>query len=136
MKLIVVNNKDNLKKLIKEYINFERRAGRREFFFYMLLLFGLVYIGKIFQNDPIVSNIFDFFIFCMLLPDLAVTSRRLHDLNFSGWWQLLFIFCGWSKILVWNIYLWIPHAQILLIPLLLIKGTSGTNKYGEEPSYD
>ena len=27
-----------------------------------------------------------------LLPFLAVGARRLHDINRSGWWQLLFLF--------------------------------------------
>ena len=38
------------------------------------------------------------------LPSIAVGSRRLHDTNRSGWWQLLY-FTGIGSLLIlyWNI---------------------------------
>lgn len=47
-----------------------------------------------------------------------VTHRRLHDLNASGWWQLV---------------TFIPFGQILMIGFIFFKGTPTTNKYGEPP---
>lgn len=47
----------------------------------------------------------------ILIPYIAVAVRRLHDSNHCGWW----ILCP-----LYNIY------------LLIIKGDSGSNKYGEE----
>ena len=49
-----------------------------------------------------------------------VTHRRLHDLNASGWWQLI---------------TFIPFGQILMIGFIFFKGTPGPNKYGEPPEY-
>jgi len=49
-----------------------------------------------------------------------VTHRRLHDLNASGWWQLI---------------TFIPFGQILMIGFIFFKGTKGTNRYGESPKY-
>ena len=47
-----------------------------------------------------------------VIPGLAVAVRRMHDIDFSGWWCLL------------------PP----LIPVLaLIRGRSGANRYGAEP---
>ena len=53
--------------------------------------------------------------FIVLLPSLAVGSRRLHDTGRSGWWQLLYLTgIGSLVILYWNIQ----------------KGTEETNKFG------
>ena len=49
-----------------------------------------------------------------------VTHRRLHDLNASGWWQLM---------------TFIPLGQILMIGFIFFKGTPGPNRYGSPPEY-
>lgn len=38
-----------------------------------------------------------------LLPSLAVTARRLHDIGRSGWWQLVALIplVGWLILLYW-----------------------------------
>jgi uncharacterized membrane protein YhaH (DUF805 family) len=38
-----------------------------------------------------------------LLPYIAVTARRLHDTNRSGWWQLIGLIpvIGWIIMIVW-----------------------------------
>jgi len=51
----------------------------------------------------------------LLLPSLAVSARRLHDLGKTGWWMLLGI---------------IPLANFLLIYWNCQVGTDGSNKYG------
>jgi len=48
------------------------------------------------------------------LPSLSISVRRLHDINISGWWGLLFI---------------TPLGLLLLIPLIR-KGDEKVNKYG------
>lgn len=68
--------------------------------------------------------IFLFVIVVLLILSIAqmffVTHRRLHDLNASGWWQLI---------------TFIPFGQILMIGFIFFKGTPGPNKYGEPPEY-
>lgn len=49
-----------------------------------------------------------------------VTHRRLHDLNASGWWQLI---------------TFIPLGQLMMIGFIFFKGTEGPNKYGPPPEY-
>ena len=60
-------------------------------------------------------------IFCLatLMPSLALVARRLHDINRSGWWQLLWfaILIGWIILMVWTIK----------------QGVKGPNKYGPDP---
>lgn len=58
---------------------------------------------------------------------LAVTIRRFHDLNLSGWLYVLFAVLGF-----------VPFVNILsslgLLVMMCIKGTDGTNKYGADPT--
>ena len=44
----------------------------------------------------------------MFLPGLAVGARRLHDINKSGWWQLLWL--GFFLIIP-MIYIIVLHAR-------------------------
>jgi uncharacterized membrane protein YhaH (DUF805 family) len=56
-------------------------------------------------------------IFLMFAASLTV--QRLHDVNAGGWWALLLL---------------VPAANILLIlAVLFIPGTAGSNRYGAQP---
>lgn len=52
------------------------------------------------------------------LPSLAVSVRRLHDSNKSGWWLLLNL---------------IPAGSLVLFIFYLLDGTSGPNRHGADP---
>lgn len=54
-------------------------------------------------------------ILLLFLPGLAVTVRRLHDVDMSGWWVLL----GF-----------IPLFGLYLLVLLCDRGTKGPNRFG------
>jgi uncharacterized membrane protein YhaH (DUF805 family) len=68
------------------------------------------------------------------IPSLAVTVRRLHDRNMSGWYLLGFIVAVF-------ILSMIPLIGVLLallleigyIVVLALPGTPGPNKYGPDP---
>ena len=81
---------------IKSCLGFGGRATRAEFWWWML---GVVTVSSIlsildgilfgFEDDiQIFSSLFGLVV---LLPGLAVTARRLHDIGRSGWWQLVWI---------------------------------------------
>ena len=53
---------------------------------------------------------------------MAVTARRLHDSNKSGWVQLLYLI----PILGW----------LLMILFMVTEGNYGRNQYGEDPLKD
>ncbi|MBQ2682832.1 MAG: DUF805 domain-containing protein [Thermoguttaceae bacterium] len=61
--------------------------------------------------------------FAAALPNICVTIRRLHDLNLSGWWLLLFPVFAQNPILG-------PLPQFLL---LIIPGTPSDNRFGPDP---
>ena len=56
------------------------------------------------------------FALAVFLPSIAVTARRLHDIDKSGWWMLLLFvpLVGWIIVLVW----------------MCTKGTLGPNRFG------
>ena len=54
-----------------------------------------------------------------ILPGLAVTIRRLHDINKSGWLILISL---------------IPFiGSLLLLIILISEGTKGKNRFGKNP---
>lgn len=98
---------DWFNRCIKNYLTVEGRAGRKEFWYFLLIfltvlvistvvLFYVVYnIGS--SSHPVLSIlvwVIYLFIFCWLLftfiPLISVSIRRLHDINLSGWWLLLY----------------------------------------------
>mgnify|MGYP001399268179 CR=1 FL=1 len=75
----------------KKYASFKGRASRSEFwYFYLFILLVYAIILTLAATvDPLFFSFFALFIFAVILPSYAVTARRLHDTNHSGWLQLL-----------------------------------------------
>jgi uncharacterized membrane protein YhaH (DUF805 family) len=102
------------------YANFTGRASRAAFWWWFL--FGvLVGIGAnildaIFGSYPVFSGIAGL---ALLLPDLAIGVRRLHDTGRTGWWLLIAL---------------IPLIGfIVLLIFYLEQGNEGENEYGPPP---
>jgi len=79
---------------LKKYFDFSGRASRKEFWFFTLFIYGAVFLigivsGLLNLDDSALENIISIFELVFLLPYLAVGARRLHDINRSGWWQLI-----------------------------------------------
>ena len=81
----------------KKYFVFEGRASRSEFWYFLLFQITGSIISIFFH--PAVNAIFEF---GTLVPMLAVGCRRLHDINKSGWWQLILITgIGLILLIIW-----------------------------------
>lgn len=113
-------------KVIKNYAVFNGRARRMEYWMFVLFniiisLILAIFGQSLFKNGNIaepqlLNNIYSLII---LLPTIAVSVRRLHDLDKSGWWFLLFL---------------IPIiGTILMVFFFVQQGTSGRNRFGEDP---
>lgn len=89
---------ESVKTCVRKYADFSGRATRAEFWWWVLatMLVGFaigtvdgainaLLAGGIGYGFSPLSSIFGL---AVLLPDLAVTCRRLHDIGKSGWWQL------------------------------------------------
>ena len=109
---------------LKRYAEFGGRSRRKEYWMYTLFTFlvgiATTAIDALFgyslgDNGPVNGIV----ALAMLCPGLAVSVRRLHDIDKSGWWLLLVLLpiIGWIVLIVWA----------------CTDGTRGTNQYGVDP---
>jgi len=112
--------------VIKKYAVFEGRARRKEFWFFVLF-YLIIYIVLSWIDGIMgisigivgIGLLSGLFALAMIIPEIAVTIRRLHDTDRSGWWWLIAL---------------IPIiGTIWLIVLMVFDGTSGDNQYGPDP---
>jgi len=68
----------------RKYADFSGRASRSEYWWFMLFYF--LASAACSMLGQIAAGLFSL---AMLLPMLSAASRRLHDTNRSGWWQLI-----------------------------------------------
>ncbi|WP_428738609.1 DUF805 domain-containing protein [Sulfurimonas sp.] len=114
-----------------KYADFTGRARRKEYWmfylYYALVIFALAFMAGFFSEiNQLISNIFAgvivLFILGSMIPFWAITARRLHDINMSGWWQLLYL---------------IPYLGGLIVFIfMLLPGNQGSNRFGDDPLID
>ena len=79
---------DAVRTCFAKFADFTGRAPRSEFWWFALfaLIGGLItgLLDSMF-GLPVFNALFSL---ALLLPNLSVTARRLHDRNMSGWWML------------------------------------------------
>ena len=130
----------------RRYAEFAGRSCRREYWMFALLS-GVVYAlaailmfaGGLFglaQNSANFSSLTPLFylglaiaiIFFLaaLVPSIAVTVRRLHDRNLSGWWYLGVIVLGQIPYLGFLI-------NIAFLVFMVMPGDNGPNRFGADP---
>lgn len=102
---------------LKNYVNFEGRAGRKEFWYAFLFSFVVSFILGLFGRvGGILSGIWSL---AILLPTLSVGCRRLHDINKQG----LFLLLGLIPVV----------GIIILIVWWAQEGQKTENQYGPVP---
>ena len=81
-----------------KYADFNGRASRPEFWWFYL--FNIICWIVAFAISPVIEIVV---IAGLFLPYIAVTARRLHDINKSGWLQLIGIIplVGWIVMIIW-----------------------------------
>ena len=128
----------------KKYFQFSGRAGRKEYISFGIIAFiirvslsAVILLLKYIEPSSLITIIFILlniaFVFLYIIPYISLSVRRFHDINLSGLWYMAFaIFLILLKIFYGSpSYLLAEFA--LDIVLMLIKGTNGPNKYGEQP---
>lgn len=90
---------ESIKTCFSNYAEFSGRATRSEYWWFELFLV-LVIVGAAMLGETL-SNLVSL---AVLLPSLAVGARRLHDIDKSGWWQLLYLVpvVGWLIVIYWS----------------------------------
>ena len=73
--------------VLKKWKDFDGRARRREYWMFVLFMAIFAIVASII--DAILGTICVFvgiYYLAMLLPMIAVSIRRMHDIGKSGWW--------------------------------------------------
>lgn len=116
-------------KVLYNYADFSGRARRKEFWyftlFHFIIIITLVFLGayndfnRLYEAFDTTSAILILYALATLIPNLAVTVRRLHDTGKSGLWYLIsFIpYIGW----------------FILLILVCFDSERGVNKWGPNP---
>jgi uncharacterized membrane protein YhaH (DUF805 family) len=112
--------------VLKKYATFSGRAQRAEYWyfvlFYLVGYFALIMLDSalgLWSKEAEAGVLSSIFALGVLLPFIAVATRRLHDIGKSGWWQLI----GFIPLL----------GGIVLIVFFARKGDAGSNEYGPSP---
>jgi uncharacterized membrane protein YhaH (DUF805 family) len=165
---------------LKRYAEFSGRSRRMEFWMWMLFQFIIIFAfaiimvglvgsaamsGDMSQAMAMGGIVLVLYLLLVLLglaffiPNLAVTIRRLHDTDRSGWWVMLY----WGPYLLFFIagsvigagaasggqptegaamaggalgmvagLAWLVGCIVLLV-FMFLEGTPGPNRYGADP---
>ena len=113
-------------KVLKNYVGFSGRARRKEY--WMFTLFSVIFavVAMILDNVLGLASkeigygpIYGLYALAVLLPSLAVSVRRLHDTDRSGWWLLIAL---------------IPFlGGIVLLVFMVLEGNHSDNRFGPDP---
>ena len=111
----------SIKTCLTKFATFDGRASRSEYWWFQLFYVIVVIVAVILDGVLVGGNVETAGALeivsqlILILPSLAVTARRLHDVDRSGWWMLVGItIVGLIPLIIW----------------FLAPGTSKKNKYG------
>ena len=111
---------------LARYVQFNGRARRAEFWQFCLLYFIVAFAGAAIglfleftmDGGPASFTLVSLIWLLFIPPVIAVTVRRLHDCDRSGWWILLSF---------------VPFGVFALIALFYVReGTRGPNRFGPD----
>jgi uncharacterized membrane protein YhaH (DUF805 family) len=100
--------------VLKKYADFNGRARRKEYWMFILVSIIINVVLAIFSMDT-VSMIFSL---ALLVPNISVGARRLHDTGRSGWWQLIYF---------------VPLIGMVVMIVFLVQDSHDDNDYGVNP---
>ena len=100
-----MNFGESISTCLKKYFIFDGRASKSEFwYFFLVYTVGSFVLGEIATSimSPALLIVSGLITFGTIIPFAAVGCRRLHDINKSGWWQLIPIY---------NLILWAQDSS-------------------------
>ena len=124
-----MNMQTAVKTVLGKYATFSGRATRSEYWWWSLALF-IFFVVLAVIDGALIAPMLGFESFessagqplsllaslAIIIPCIAVTIRRLHDTDRSGWW----LFVGLIPIV----------GSLILLFFYIQKGTEGENQFG------
>ena len=119
-----MNFQQAVQSVFSNYAKFRGRAARSEFWWFQLFIvlggivaavLDLLANSNVLGGEPLAT----LFYLATIIPGLAVSVRRLHDTDSSGWWLLL----GLIPLI----------GMIVLIVWWCLEGSKGYNRFGADP---
>ena len=80
---------DAIKSGFNNYVNFQGRARRSEYWFWFLFTFLLSIVASIIDGIFGIYLVAGLALLATILPSIAVGVRRLHDTGRSGFWLFI-----------------------------------------------
>ncbi len=99
--------------VLRNYANFHGRARRKEYWYFVLFHLIFIILSSLIADAMNSQLVYAIYILALFIPTMAVSVRRMHDINKSGWFIL------------------IPIYNLILY---CTPGTRGENKYGPDPT--
>jgi len=106
--------------VLKKYAVLNGRARREEYWYFVLfnIIINIV-LGGIDSVTNGIGLLAGLYTLAVLIPSIAVSVRRLHDTDRSGWWLLIGL---------------IPVIGCIVILIFMVQdGKPGENQYGSNP---
>lgn len=100
---------DAVKTCLTKYTDFSGRATRSEYWWFVLFFTIVLTVGAVVDEFGTLVVLV-----ALLLPLLSVSTRRLHDTDHSGWFQLLNL---------------VPLGNFYVLYLNVKAGTGGANRF-------
>ena len=147
---------DWAKRPLQKYADFNGRAPRAEYWWYTLAIIvvaivisiieSILGLGQTVGTYGLLSLLF---MVALIVPGLAVTVRRLHDTNRSGWWVLVAVIpyailgfmaggaaasgdmTGLATAGLFGIVALV--GAIVLLVFMVLPGNKGDNRFGPDP---
>ena len=112
--------------VLKKYAVFGGRARRREYWYFalfnILISIALAIIDGVtgtLSAEAGIGLLGAFYALAVLIPGIAVSVRRLHDTNRSGWWLLIVL---------------VPLIGAIVLLVFMVQDSQpGENQYGPNP---
>ena len=113
-------------KVLKNYAVFSGRARRKEY--WMFVLFNVIFavaltiidlVTGLYSKSANIGLFTSIYSLAVLVPTLAVSVRRLHDTNHSGWWYFIAL---------------VPLAGAIILLVFFVRDSEPTyTQYGPNP---
>ncbi len=105
--------------VLKKYAVFTGRSRRKEYWMFFIFNVLITLVLEFIDRSLGTKFIGALYGLVVLVPSIAVTVRRLHDIGRTGWWALI----GLIPII----------GFIVIVIFAATEGDRGNNEYGPDP---